>query len=43
LLLSLINPENLIPIHTEYPEEFKKIIPKGVNLMRAELNDKLIL
>ncbi len=41
--IEIINPENLIPIHTEYPEEFKKIIPKGVNLMRAELNDKLIL
>ena len=41
--IEIINPENLIPIHTEYPEEFKKIIPKGVNLMRARLNDKLIL
>ena len=41
--IEIINPENLIPIHTEYPEEFKKIIPKGVNLMRAKLNDKLIL
>ncbi|KKM13736.1 hypothetical protein LCGC14_1713220, partial [marine sediment metagenome] len=41
--IEIINPENLIPIHTEYPEEFKKIIPKDVNLIRAELNDKLIL
>ena len=41
--IEIINPENLIPIHTENPQEFKNIIPQGVNLIRAGLNDTLVL
>lgn len=36
--IEVINPENVIPIHTEHPEEFKNIIPKGVNLIKPSLN-----
>ncbi len=41
--IEIINPKTLIPIHTEYPQEFEKIIPRGINLKRVNLNDKLAL
>ena len=41
--IEIINPKNVIPIHTEHPEEFKNILPKGINVLRPELNMKFIL
>ncbi|MBD3211210.1 MAG: hypothetical protein GF311_01285 [Candidatus Lokiarchaeota archaeon] len=41
--IEIINPKNLIPIHTEYSDEFRKIIPKSINLIRPILNDTIKL
>jgi len=41
--IEMINPKNLIPIHTEHPEEFKKITPKGIKILEPVLYQKLNL
>jgi hypothetical protein len=42
-VIEIINPKNLIPIHTEYPDEFEKIIPRNINLLKPKLNETLKL
>lgn len=41
--VEIINPEHLIPIHTEFPELFEDIIPTDTNLIKPELNTTLNL
>ena len=41
--IEIINPKNLIPIHTEYPEEFINITPKYIKILKPELYKKRLL
>lgn len=41
--IEIINPTSLIPIHTEFPGKFRELIPRGTNIINANLNQKLEL
>jgi len=41
--IEIINPENLIPIHTNHPKEFFNLISKDINVKIPKFNESIIL
>ena len=41
--IEIINPKNLIPIHTNHPEEFKNLISKKINIIMPIMNKTFVL
>ena len=41
--IEIINPKNLIPIHTNHPEVFKNLISKKINIIMPIMNKTFVL
>lgn len=42
-IIETINPKNLIPIHTKYPNEFYNLISKDINVKIPKFSESIIL
>ncbi len=41
--IEIINPKQIIPVHTQHPDSFKELLPNNITLIKPELNQKIIL
>jgi len=41
--IEIINPTSLVPIHTENPEKFRELVPRGTKIINVKLNQNLTL